>query len=87
LFGLVLAFIAILGGNLIVGGNPCALLDLPDFLIVIGGTIGAALTLFPFSVVGSTLRRFKWLLSHLKLDMLEQAQLLESLAGNGRRSG
>ena len=87
LIGLVLALIAILGGNMIEGGHPSALLDLPAFLIVIGGTIGAALTQFPFSVVGSTMKRFKWLLSPLKLDMHEQAQLLETLAGNARRSG
>ncbi|ANB55035.1 hypothetical protein WM43_21435 [Aeromonas veronii] len=46
LIGLVLALIAILGGNMIEGGHPSALLDLPAFLIVIGGTIGAALTGF-----------------------------------------
>ncbi len=46
LIGLVLALIAILGGNMIEGGHPSALLDLPAFLIVIGGTIGAALTRF-----------------------------------------
>ena len=77
LIGLVLALIAILGGNMIEGGHPSALLVLPAFLIVMGGTIGAALTQFPFSVVGSTMKRFKWLLSPLKLDMHEQAQLLD----------
>jgi len=81
LIGLVFA------GNIIEGGHPSALLDLPAFLIVIGGTIGAALTQFPFSVVGKTFKRFKWLLSPPKLDLLEQAQLLETLAGNARRSG
>ncbi len=34
-----------------------------------------------------TFKRFKWLISPLRLDMLEQAQLLETLAGNARRSG
>lgn len=55
LIGLLLALAAILGGNMIEGGHPSALLDLPAFLIVIGGTVGAALTQFPFSVVGKTL--------------------------------
>ncbi|MFQ2093678.1 flagellar motor protein [Aeromonas taiwanensis] len=87
LIGLLLALAAILGGNIIEGGHPSALLDLPAFLIVIGGTVGAALTQFPFSVVGKTFKRFKWLISPLRLDMLEQAQLLETLAGNARRSG
>jgi chemotaxis protein MotA len=68
LIGLMLALLAILGGNMIEGGHPSALLDLPAFLIVIGGTIGAALTQFPFSVVGKTFKRFKWLLSPPKLD-------------------
>lgn len=87
LIGLLFAIICILGGNFIEGGHPSALLDLPAFLIVIGGTIGAALTQFPFSVVGKTFKRFKWLLSPPKLDMLEQAQLLETMAANARRSG
>lgn len=87
LIGLVLALLAILGGNMIEGGHPSALLDLPAFLIVIGGTIGAALTQFPFSVVKRSVGRFKWLIAPLHLDILAQIDILESLASNARRSG
>lgn len=69
LIGLLLALAAILGGNMIEGGHPSALLDLPAFLIVIGGTVGAALTQFPFSVVGKTLKRFKWLIIPIGLNI------------------
>lgn len=39
--GVIVALVFILVGNLIEGGHPSALLDLPAFMIVIGGTIGA----------------------------------------------
>ncbi|MGL5286922.1 chemotaxis protein MotA [Aeromonas sp. RU39B] len=87
LIGLIIAVAFILGGNIIEGGHPSALGDLPAFMIVIGGTIGAALTQFPFSVVGASLKRFKWLLSPLKTDMGGQSELLQELAGNARRNG
>lgn len=40
--GVIIGFAAILGGNFMEGGTLSALLNLPAFLIVFGGTIGAA---------------------------------------------
>ncbi len=42
IIGVILAFAAILGGNFIEGGTLSALFNAPAALIVIGGTIGAA---------------------------------------------
>ncbi|MDO2949214.1 flagellar motor protein [Aeromonas simiae] len=87
LIGVLFAVLVILGGNMIEGGHPSALLDLPAFMIVIGGTIGAAMTQFPFSVIGASMKRFKWLISPLRTDLRAQSELLQELAGNARRNG
>lgn len=87
LIGVIFAILVILGGNMIEGGHPSALLDLPAFMIVIGGTIGAAMTQFPFSVIGASMKRFKWLLAPPKIDLVAQSELLQELAGNARRNG
>ncbi|MBX9754403.1 MAG: flagellar motor protein, partial [Pseudomonadaceae bacterium] len=42
LIGIILAFVAILGGNYLEGGHVGALVNGPAALIVIGGTLGAA---------------------------------------------
>ncbi|MCK9517950.1 MAG: flagellar motor protein [Dehalococcoidia bacterium] len=41
--GIALAFGGIIGGNIVEGGNPAALLNIPGLLIVIVGTLGAAI--------------------------------------------
>jgi len=41
--GIILAFAAVLGGNFIEGGHFSALFNLPAGMIVIGGTLGAAI--------------------------------------------
>ena len=43
LVGIILAFVAIVGGNFLEGGHAGALLNGPAALIVIGGTLAAAL--------------------------------------------
>ena len=42
LIGVILAFVAIIGGNYLEGGHAGALVNGPAALIVIGGTLGAA---------------------------------------------
>ena len=42
IIGVILAFVAIIGGNYLEGGHASALLNGPAALIVIGGTLGAA---------------------------------------------
>ena len=50
LIGVILAFVAILGGNYLEGGHVGALLNGPAALIVIGGTLGAAFLQAPVHV-------------------------------------
>jgi len=43
IIGIVIAFVAILGSNVLEGGSPGALFMLPPLLLVFGGTIGVAM--------------------------------------------
>ena len=87
LIGILVALACIIGGNLLEGGHPGALLNLPAFLIVIGATFGAALTQFPFSVLGGVGKRFLWFLMPPKWDLLERSLLLQDLASQARKGG
>lgn len=49
--GLALAFGGIIGGNILEGGNPAALFNIPGILIVIVGTFGAVMISQPLPVM------------------------------------
>ena len=85
--GIFVALACIIGGILLEGGHPGALLNLPAFLIVVGATIGAALTQFPFHVVGGVAKRFIWFVLPPKRDLLERSLLLQELANLARKGG
>ncbi|MCW5624643.1 MAG: flagellar motor protein [Burkholderiales bacterium] len=60
LFGLLLAVVAILGGQWLEGGHIASLLQVTAFLIVIGGTLGAVLLQHPLPVFAHGLRLARW---------------------------
>ncbi len=49
--GVTLAFVGIIGGNIVEGGNPGTLVNIPGFMIVILGSFGAMMVSQPLSVV------------------------------------
>ncbi|PKM11705.1 MAG: flagellar motor protein [Gammaproteobacteria bacterium HGW-Gammaproteobacteria-3] len=59
--GIVLGISAIVGGNLMEGGELQALVNGPALLIVLGGTVGATLLQFPPTVVLRCLRISGWI--------------------------
>ncbi len=61
LIGVVIAFATIIGGNYLEGGSIGALLNLPAALIVVGGTLGAALLQTPGESLRLALRRLRWI--------------------------
>mgnify|MGYP007025649053 CR=1 FL=1 len=61
LIGVILAFVAILGGNYLEGGHAAALLNGPAALIVIGGTLGAAFLQAPMNVFKRALAIIGWI--------------------------
>ena len=59
--GVILAFVAIIGGNYLEGGHASALLNGPAALIVIGGTLGAAFIQTPLTVFKRALVILRWI--------------------------
>ncbi|ONM44109.1 flagellar motor protein [Halopseudomonas pachastrellae] len=61
IIGVILAFVAIIGGNYLEGGHASALLNGPAALIVIGGTLGAAFIQTPLTVFKRALVILRWI--------------------------
>src|SRR3989338_5357630 len=69
LIGVILAFVAILGGNYLEGGHAAALLNGPAALIVIGGTLGAAFLQAPVHVFKRALAIISWIFFPPRVDL------------------
>ena len=61
IIGVILAFVAILGGNYLEGGHAAALINGPAALIVFGGTLGAAFIQTPLKVFKRALAIASWI--------------------------
>ncbi len=87
MFGIGLGIAAILGANVLEGGNPATLLMLPAMLLVFGGTIGAAVAGGTMAdakkAVGSLKRAFTW----KPVPPGELVPVVVSLADTARRQG
>ncbi|KRW59482.1 flagellar motor protein [Pseudomonas sp. TTU2014-080ASC] len=69
IIGVILAFVAILGGNYLEGGHVSALLNGPAALIVLGGTLGAALLQTPMTVFKRALSIIGWIFLTPQIDL------------------
>ncbi len=69
LIGLILAFVAIVGGNFLEGGHAGALINGPAALIVLGGTLAAALLQSPLSAFKRALQILRWILFPPRIDL------------------
>ena len=69
LIGIIMAFVAIIGGNYLEGGHLGALANGPAALIVIGGTVGAALLQSPMSAFKRALQILVWILFPPRVDL------------------
>lgn len=67
--GIILALVAIVGGNYLEGGHAGALLNGPAALIVIGGTVGAALLQTPMGVLKRALVILRWIIFPPRIDL------------------
>lgn len=70
LIGVILAFVAILGGNYLEGGHVAALLNGPAALIVIGGTLGAAFLQTQISVFKRAMAVLRWIFFPPHIDLV-----------------
>ena len=69
LIGIIMAFVAIIGGNYLEGGHLGALANGPAALIVLGGTVGAALLQSPLSAFKRAMQTAVWILFPPHIDL------------------
>lgn len=69
--GVILSFAAILGGNFLEGGYLESLLNLPAFIIVLGGTLGATFLHFPPRVIIHSIK-VSWLVIKPRKILLDK---------------
>ncbi|WP_397449059.1 flagellar motor protein [Pseudomonas sp. NA-150] len=69
LIGIILAFVAIIGGNFLEGGHLGALLNGPAALIVLGGTLAASLLQAPISAFMRAMQIVRWIIFPPRIDL------------------
>ncbi|MFF7708287.1 flagellar motor protein [Pseudomonas sp. NPDC007930] len=69
LIGIILAFVAIVGGNFLEGGHLPSLANGPAALIVLGGTLAAALLQSPVSAFKRALTIARWIIFPPRIDL------------------
>ena len=88
LVGLILAVVGIVGGNILEGGNPAALINIPGFMIVVVGTLGAVMISQPLSaMIGLPKFILKAFMGGQKHDSAASVDLFVTMADKARREG
>jgi chemotaxis protein MotA len=87
LVGLALAAVAIVGGQLLEGGNLGSLLQFAAFLIVIGGTVAAVMLQSPLQVFLQGVRLGTWVVMPPPFDAEGAIRQLTEWAALARRDG
>jgi len=85
--GIILAFGAVLGGNFIEGGHFSALFNLPAGLIVIGGTLGAAILHTSWPSVARACKIVLWVFSPPRQDVHETSNKILHWSMTARKEG
>lgn len=85
--GIVLSLLAIIGGNLMGGGDMGALINSHAFVIVVGGTLGATLLQFPPRVIWRSLSILIWIIKPPKHTIQNQIDQILEWSLLARREG
>jgi chemotaxis protein MotA len=85
--GLGLGLVAILGANLMEGGNPMSLLLPPPIILVIGGTIGAAVAGGTMTDARNALTSLKRALTWKQVPNADLVAVVVKMADKARREG
>ena len=85
--GLALALGSILLGQLLEGGHISAIIQPTAFLIVIGGTTGAAMLQYPLSTFLRSLRLLPWVVRPPAIDPQRQIRFILHCSEIARRNG
>ncbi|MGP3790732.1 flagellar motor protein [Pseudomonas sp. B392_1p] len=87
LIGILLAFVAILGGNILEGGTIGSLLNAPAALIVVGGTLAASLLQTRLPVLKRTLQVSHWILLPPRVELTEGIEKVTRWSLVARKEG
>jgi chemotaxis protein MotA len=87
LVGMTLGIVAIVVGNIAEGGMTSALINGPAFIIVFGGTFGAALVQTPSDVIKHVFVRSFWFLIPPRYDLNDLLETLCQWGQTARREG
>ena len=87
LIGLILAFVAIVGGNFMEGGHVGALINGPAALIVLGGTLAAALLQSPLSSFKRALQIIRWIFFPPRVDLAGSIDRVVNWSLTARKEG
>lgn len=87
ILGLLLALIAVVGGQLLEGGHLGSLIQLTAFVIVIGGTAGAVMLQSTPITFMRGMRMVKWVFSPPEIDEQDLIQRVSQWSTTARRGG
>lgn len=87
IIGIILAFVAILGGNFLEGGHIGSLIQATAFMIVIGGTIGATMLQMPMPMFMRGLKMAMWVIVPPKIAQKEAIEKIVSWSNVARKEG
>ncbi len=85
--GIIGAIAAILTGMIVEGGHVDSLVNFPAFLIVFGGTIGAALLQTPLKLVKKALQMLPWVFHPPTQNLVEQSEKIVNFSVLARKNG
>ncbi|HFD80857.1 MAG TPA: flagellar motor protein [Gammaproteobacteria bacterium] len=85
--GILLALVAILGGNVLEGGHVASLVQLTAFVIVAGGTLGAVMVQTPIHTFVRAMKIAAWVLVPVRLNPREAAEKIVNWSNIARREG
>jgi chemotaxis protein MotA len=87
LFGVIIAFAGILGGQLLEGGSVSVLMQLAAFVIVFGGTFGAVMLQHPHNVFVNGIKMGRWVFVTPEIDDQRLAYQITAWASVARKDG
>jgi len=85
--GIMLALVAIVGGNILEGGHTSSLVQLTAFVIVAGGTLGAVMVQTPIRTFVRAMGMASWVFVPLKLQLEDTAEKIVNWSNIARREG
>jgi len=87
IFGLLVAFSGIIGGQLLEGGAASALLQSAAFFIVFGGTLGAVMLQHPVRIFVHGIKMGRWAFVTPKIDLQKMAYQLTAWSSLAQKEG